>query len=331
MYSQWYHFYNELTIRFSTDNPKFFDFVEQTHGLQKAEPKETSSDLDVQVYFSEKNTRALKKKIAYNTWFDEGEILYQNRGLSVHAKQGEPFTITAHVWNEPVQLLYQTMRFGLQGAKQGKYLEVQRKTLLLPLFYLLEKRGYALLHGSAVLHPENNKAYIFLGANYVGKTTTTLDLVHNHNFGFLADNYIVIKDNTIYPFPENIRATQNSLSMLAIETKKQAVSEKHSFKPVKKIRKPCQTNRIFFMQLGPESEVTSMDFAKAQNRLNASHNYLGEFPEYSYLAFFPDFPPIEKLQKRVADFLNQPSLELYTFQSGLDIKKNMETLLPYLT
>lgn len=331
MISQRYAFYNELEIQFSTDNAGFFGFVQQDHGLQPAEPGQGEPDLNVQVYFYKKKSLSLDKRLAYNVFFDEGQILYEDRGFSVHAEQGEPFRITVHVHKELARDVYHILRYGMQGAKQGKYLEIVRKSLYLPVLYLLEKRGYTLLHGSAVVNAQSDKAYIFLGANYVGKTTTVLQLIlcKEKDFGFLSDNYILVKDGKIYPFPNEIRAKKDVLDMLAIQTKKDAVSEKYFVGLVRKILKPWPLSKTFFMQLGPNVEINPIDQTAALNRLNACHNYLGEFPEYSYLAFFPDFPSIAQIQSRLAEFLQ--GQELFVFQGCSDIKKNMETLVPHLT
>jgi len=334
MISQRYTFHNERTIDLRVDDPEFFQFVKETCGLQIDSNNDVKPDLDIKVYFHKKNSVFPRKKVGYNVYMDKGEILYRNRGFVIHAVQGNPFCVTVYVERERLwsaQYAYRILQYGFQGAKKGKYLEIVRNAVYMPLLYILERDGYVLLHGSAVLNPQSNKAYVFLGANHVGKTTTTLDLVYHHNFGFVSDNYILAKDNTIYPFPESVRATAKSLAMLAIQTKQQVVSEKRSVELAQKVFSPCQTGKLFFMHLGPGAELKPFGFAAALKRLNACHNYLGEFPEYSYLAFFPDFPDMQDLQKRVADFLQQPGLELYTFQAGPDIEENREHLLPYLT
>jgi len=331
--SQWYTFYNELSIKLTTDNPDFLQFVEKAFGFLKTESSDDNPDLDIQVYFHKKNTVSLPKKLGYDLFFDEGEILHHDRGFSVHAKQGKPLSITAHVQGIDIRDVYYAFRYGIQGTKKGKYLEIMRKSLHMPIFYLLEKKGYTLLHGSAVVNGNSDKTYIFLGANYVGKTTTVLNLINNkeHDFGLIGDNYILIKDNKIYPFPDAMRVSKNSLDMLDIKTKKQAVSGKYLIDmQVKKILVPWPVvGKAFFMQLGPESEIKPIDFSTALNRLNASHSYLGEFPEHSYLAFFSDFPSVQILQARVANFLK--SQELFVFQRGPNVKENTELLLKNIT
>ncbi len=321
---QWYKFHNELNIRFITDNPDFYNFVNQNLSFFKTESEDYQPDLEVKVYFYQKNNFSFQKKLAHNLFFDDNQILYSGRGFKIYAQEDKPFRVIAYVGNDFLRDIFNFFRFGRKAAKKGKYFKVMRNSFHLPLFYLLELKGYIILHGSAVAR--NNKAYLFLGANYVGKTTIALNLIYRHNFKLLGDNFLIIKNNKLYAFPNRVGATSFTLNSLPVKIKSQLVSEKYHLNlPLKKIALSAYPAKVFFLQLGPEPEIKKIELGTALKRLNATHNYLGEFPEHSYLAFLHQFPSIDDIQTRYTDFLKNQ--EIFLFQSSPDMDKNMKLLL----
>ncbi len=325
---QWYKFHNELNIRFITDNPDFYSFVNENFSFFKTEPENSQPDLEIKVYFHKKNNSSLEKRLAYNLFSNDDRILYYGRGFKIYAHQkGKLLQINTYVWNELFRDSFNLLRIGRKAAQRGKYLRVMRNSFHLPLFYLLESRGYIILHGSAVA--KNNKAYLFLGANYVGKTTIALNLIYSRNFKLLGDNFLIIKDNKLYAFPDQIGATSLTLNSLPVKIKSHLVSDKHRLNlPLEKIILSSYSAKVFFIQLGPEPEIKKIDINFALKRLNATHNYLQEFPEYSYLAFLPHCPSIGEIQTGFSNFLKNQ--EIFSFQSSPNIDKNMKLLLEKL-
>lgn len=320
-----YKFHNELNIKFATDNPDFYNFLDQVLSFFRAEGENLPPDLEVKVYFQRNVDLSLRKKIAKDLFADNDQILWQSRlGFKIIAKETNPFQIKAYVWGQPLRDIFNFINSGRRAAREEKYLTVMRSSLYLPLFYLLETRGYIILHGSAVA--KDNKAFLFLGANQVGKTTIILNLIYRHNFKLLSDDFLIIKGNRLYAFPDKIRATPFTLNSLPIKTKNHLVYSKHHLDlPREKIIPFSWPAKIFFLQTGPEAKIEKIDLNTGLNRLNAVHNYLGEFPEHSYLAFFPKFPSISDIQNRYTNFLRDK--EIFLFQSGGDIDKNLKLLL----
>lgn len=324
---QWYKFHNELNIRFTTDNPDFFNFVNQTFSFFKTKPESGKPNLAINVYFHQKNNSSLRKKLAHNLFSDDNQILYYGRGFKVCVREDKSFQVTTYVWRELFRDTLNLFRFGRKAAQREKYFRVMRNSFHLPLFYLLELKGYIILHGSAVA--KDNKAYLFLGANYVGKTNIALNLIYRHNFKLLSDDFLIIKDNKLYAFPDRVRVTPFTLDSLSIKIKSHLVSEKYHLNlPFKKIIPFSYPAKVFFIQLGPEPEIKEINLNTALKRLNANHNYLGEFPEHSYLAFLPQFPSIDDIQTGYINFLKNQ--EIFLFQSSPDIDKNMKLLLEKL-
>lgn len=324
---QWYTLNNELPVRFCADNPDFFHFVDQALGFFASGPREDSADLEVNVYFHKKNTGSLDTKMAHNVFSQKGQMLWKGRGCDIHITEGKPFRVNAYVAGDLLRDSFDLLRLGRRAAQQGAYLRLMRHAVYTPLLYLFQTKGYTLVHGSMVA--KDDKAYLFVGGNYVGKTTTALELVLSHGFSLLSDNVIIVKDGMAYAFPDGIRVTDYSLDMLSIKEKKNAVADKYYVDlPTDRVAATARPVKTFFMQLGPHSEIYPIDKTAAFNRLNACHNYLQEFPEYSYTAFLPDFPSVTLLQERLRGFVG--TQESFVFQSSQNRDKNIELLLAHL-
>lgn len=66
-----------------------------------------------------------------------------------------------------------------------------------PFGYLLYKKGYSVLHGSAI--ELNNNIYLFMGISGTGKSSTVSALINN-GLNFICDDLIILNENTIYSF-----------------------------------------------------------------------------------------------------------------------------------
>jgi hypothetical protein len=324
-----YNFHNKIRIKFITDNQEFFDFVDKNLAFFRTEDKDPA-DLETKVYFSQTPELYLAKKVAADLFIEEKKVLYFSKlGFKILAQEEQPLLVTAYVWRQPIRDAYNVFfARSFRAAREEKYLTLMRHSLHLPLFYLLQKQGYTLLHGSAVA--KDKKAYLFIGANKVGKTTLALNLIYHHGFKFISDDFLAVKDDQLFAFPDRIRATSFTLDSLPPKTgmkmeKSSAYSKFHFDLPREKIEALTFPAKIFFVVTGKKTKIEKIDpNKKVLNLIFAVHNHIHEFPEYSYLAFLPHSPLMVNIQERIANFLENK--EFYFFCQDGDIKKNAEII-----
>lgn len=154
-----------------------------------------------------------------------------------------------------------------------------------PLFLLLEKKfGIVLLHATAVTDGE--KTFVFTGLWWSGKSTTAATFATGLGYTILADNYALLKGNTLYPFPEMPRITKDTEKLLWIRLKKKADGIKSYLENDTKDTKDSYTiNGIFLCSYGDVFELTPLlDSDISFEQLQSINHYTQEFPEYSNLA-----------------------------------------------
>ena len=66
------------------------------------------------------------------------------------------------------------------------------------IFYLLQQLGCSLLHASAVAH--EGEAFVFAARGGGGKTTLALAAAFQNGIAFMGDNFVILKDGSIYSY-----------------------------------------------------------------------------------------------------------------------------------
>jgi hypothetical protein len=68
--------------------------------------------------------------------------------------------------------------------------------------YMLAKRGYLLIHAAGIAH--NQRAVLLSGRGGGGKTTLTLRAMEQGGYGFLGDNFTILRDGIAYGYPSDL-------------------------------------------------------------------------------------------------------------------------------
>ena len=71
------------------------------------------------------------------------------------------------------------------------------------LQYKLGQKGYFMIHAASVT--KNDQAFVFAGRGGANKTSIIMDLVRNKGFSFQGDDWIIIKDDSVYSFPTHFQ------------------------------------------------------------------------------------------------------------------------------
>ncbi len=97
--------------------------------------------------------------------------------------------------------------------EQRKFFSLLQYLVYFPIAWFLERtRGWRLFHASAVATAD--RALLIAGPGGVGKSTTCLALVGSAGMTFLTENLLFSDGERIYPVPEPIRLTDESLELL---------------------------------------------------------------------------------------------------------------------
>jgi hypothetical protein len=175
-------------------------------------------------------------------------------------------------------------------SDEERYQDFQRSmrwVLHFPIFTQLRLfQNKVLLHGAAVV--KNKRALVFLGLNKVGKSTLVRYLI-DKGFAFMSDNFLFCEPDIIYGFPERLRLSEDSLERLKLDNfNKQRIYGKYHFSlGSENICLKAKPEACFIMTNGPAVKLSPLDAEQAGLIVDAMHNFLQEFPQYSYFAFLP--------------------------------------------
>lgn len=324
-----YKFHDFLNVEFHSDEKKFYEFVNENFRFFRC-PEQRSDELVVSVFTQNReHLRRLDHKIADNLFIDKNQLLYYNSGFTIHMMEEDQLKINAYIHKNLLShiLNFNERTVGIKWLRRflyQKYMTAMRAALHLPLFYLLESKGFLLLHGSAV--SRNGGGYLFLGAGGTGKTTLALDLVLNHGFKFLAEDFLIIKGDEVYAFPEKVRVSESFLKYSSMSSggrfNFKIYNKYHIHLPKEKIASSTTCSRIFFTRISPEIKLDMIGLEEAAKHISLIHNYIREFPENSFLAFAPSFPSINEICSRRQIFLKNK--ETYHLHLSPNIQKNAE-------
>jgi len=290
-----------IAVKVETEDDAFADYVRGNLSLFPSKGS-TRPDLEVEYRFQEDSTYQFRpdagmERIGRDLWRQEGSVLYRMRGLEIRVSTSDSaLRVDAryHLRKRKAPLLRRMIgRLWRSGLPETRKFEIchysARYCLHLPLFWvLLSRGGLALVHASSVL--KNGKALIFTGLNNCGKSTLAAYLSTERGWPQLSDNFTLVDGMRVYAYPERRRISPDmvsSLPMLSSEGKrvygKLHLSESRQDVPIR-----AEAETVYFLSIGAKTFKRELTPEEALVRTNAINDYLGEFPEYSYLRFLKD-------------------------------------------
>lgn len=194
------------------------------------------------------------------------------------------------------------------------YQYLMRMIFYFPLFFLLQKKHRIIpIHAATV--NRGNEALAFLGLNSAGKSTLAYYLTINHGFKLCADNFTLIDDSLkVYPFYELPRFDKKSLRLLNIssEEKKKAYGKYYLNNPdFVSLKNNIFLTKLFILRRIMRGNKVSLHPLKDKNlilhQINAIHNYIKEFHNYTFYNFFDfgEMPSYESIMKTVVNSIKK--------------------------
>jgi hypothetical protein len=97
--------------------------------------------------------------------------------------------------------------------ERKKYFDLTRYLVWFPIaWHLKATRGWEMIHASAVA--EGDRCVLIAGPGGAGKTTTCIGLVARAGMRLVSENLVFTDGESIFPVPEPIRLTNESLELL---------------------------------------------------------------------------------------------------------------------
>ena len=276
---------HDTWVKVETEITDFANFVGANFAPFVANKR---GSFDIEVYVSQKEgerARAEAKnlnRLGNGIRFSEDKIYWENEygfhilvtncGSIIRVRAFHDEFLTEQSRTERSQNLQRCMRW----------------TTHFPLFtHLQYRRGWELVHASAVSDGENTMA--FCGLNNVGKSTLATYLCREHGYDILTDNFLLVGSHQIYAVPEVIRLNPGSLSRFELESIwDHPVYRKAHVAPLSLgMRFNAKPNAFFLMTRGSRIEVNELDSRKAWQSIKHIHTVLGEFPQQNFMSVWP--------------------------------------------
>lgn len=197
-----------------------------------------------------------------------------------------------------------------------------------PVFIALEKvHGITLLHATAVTNRE--QTFVFTGLWWSGKSTLAW-LCATHGFSILADNYVLMKENTLFPFPELPRVTQETQTLLWLHLTQKADGIKHYLaNTLPEWQHTYRVDKLFVCSYGNTFMVTLLeDTAYIVELLLSINSFTKEFPEHgscSLLSVLSKFTTHASRTKKITAIAEHTPC--YLLQNTSSLQENFITLL----
>jgi len=129
------------------------------------------------------------------TFVKENYIQQQEYSCKYSVKRGK-FWDLRFVWNRAPLFFIKPNNFLAVSLYKYRYPQLM---LIMPVLKeILSSRGFLMVHGAAV--SDGKKSILMIGRGGAKKTTMTMEFLRK-GYKYIGDDYILIKDNKIYPFP----------------------------------------------------------------------------------------------------------------------------------
>lgn len=203
-----------VRIAFSTDDNDFYSFVSGSLKNYQIENEDNAESFLINVAINFSNGPPITKskyKLSNSVYFDQ-----KNRSIVIEhlffegeytKEESDVLSINGNVKNDLIDKVKSGIKTLINknySYKEGVFHHLYRELILLPVFWVLRNKfGKYLMHASAI--KDDDKTFVFLGNDGVGKSTVALKLLKKQGVTFYGDNFLLYDSTQIYPFVDSIR------------------------------------------------------------------------------------------------------------------------------
>lgn len=295
-----------VNAKIQTDNDKYYSFVENNYLIFKKKFN-IKSKCQICSIFSKAAGKYAKKKKKNLIKISEGFYI---GNASVYWENEFGFCIFIEFSNKNFWKIY-SYHFDLQKKlnledEYKNFMRSMRWSIHFPIFVLLDYlKGIKLVHASAISNKK--KTILFCGLNKVGKSSLALFFFKNLKFKIISDNFLLIGKNTVYAFPEMSRVSPQSVKKLKLEinNKNLIYGKYHLPIPKKNILDQVSSNvHVYIVANSKKEKIKEIKREKAILLIESMHNYLQEFPCYTFYSVL-DFFGFNNKNKKGMDIFSE--------------------------
>ncbi|MFC1662946.1 hypothetical protein ACFL04_02130 [Patescibacteria group bacterium] len=274
-----------LEIKCNINDDNFLNFIKNNYSLFVTE---NISHADIVLNYSVPIKNITGKYISPSVIINKNSILYDPLLSHRHTKltanmnyHDDQLDVTAQYY-EPMMVkilsLINRKTFQLQ-----MYQRIIRFLLHYPLFWLLERDGFSIIHAATVA--KNDEALIFTGANGSGKTTLALSLL-NDGYKLMADNFTLYKDDKVYAFPEVVRIANETATLIGRKVSGNKVFGKYHLNLNEhELTNVAIIKKIFFVESSPNFELNKINDVSLAEKIEQMHEETKEFHYHSPIKY----------------------------------------------
>ncbi len=327
-----------LRILIKTDNIELINFIKKYYNIflvDKLDDYDIKINLNKYWYFSK--NRQLDDFSDYTTiWdsvkinFNSNKYYFKNQEIKWLFEFLDNWKIIVNWFLKP-RKIHHFVNILLQGFDRiNKYYNrfIIKSLIHDIIFILLEKKlAINILHATAVTNWINT--FIFTWLWWSWKSTLASSFLSKKWYKILSDNYCLVKENKLYPFPELPRITKETTELLWIkEWIKADWIKTYLDNKLSWIKREYKIDKIFIC-----SYWNKFNFHKLNEKeyifenLFSINNYTKEFPEYLNLALLSLINKFNTWKQRMHTLENfVENNNFYFLQNDKNIELNLEKI-----
>ena len=290
--------YDNIQIELASDSAPFIEFASSYlsafHKLSWntiSTPQQLKAELLFEGSFTDK-ILATNWQIGRDTWASDTFFSHQTaRYFSTVAFDGER-EMSVRIGVKPLSTRQWLQRLLRRTSLNHDHQFFLRRIFHFPLFTFLNMRGFSVGHGTAL--KLGKKVIVLVGIGGAGKSTlSTAIQLHCPEATFITDNYVVLSNNEILPFPEPLRMHKDVFTHKTIIRRFDPimrVKERDYFLARNVLTRPQSVEQYIFLVIGrgDELDIAPMPAEQAWHIFHSTTLMLGgEFPHADYPAFMP--------------------------------------------
>ena len=289
-----------IDVLLSSEDHSYMDYISTNLAAFRSD-RSTEPNLKVSYAFTRGEGYEIRpnndmERIGRNIWQGRRSVLLRSRGIEVISRlvSEEELEVEAkyHLRDPPtskprklLRRLRGRNRLGLRKNEITHF--AARMSFHLPLFWLMTNRkGLSLIHGSSVC--VDGRALVFAGLNNSGKSTLAASLSVSKGWPQMSDNFTLVNDRRIFAYPESQRISMDMIPSLPhVKDGKPTYGKLHMHQDGT-VPLEAEIEAIYFLSFGESPSLRRMELEEGLDRIQAIHDYISEFPEYTYLRFLED-------------------------------------------
>lgn len=285
-----------IKIRLRTKEFEFFKIAEDSM-ISFPSSIDANSPFDLDVRLISYNKYSFKTKIniknenfhklGTNVFYSDGDrFIFNDNDLYIEMINSDKLIING-IYNERFDRSIRNDLIYKNKIRYGLYMNLLRVMVYHPVFNLLEiKQNKHVIHSS--LLEKDGKSICFVGYNGAGKTSIAYYLSKGYGYNLLSDNFNLYDGKFVYPFPETIRLSDESLNSMKIQQKDKSLFFTNGKKNYANVVNVWETKPIAFIfcHIGNSSKSTINQISNNRlvNWTQDMHDYIKEFHNYTFTA-----------------------------------------------